>query len=459
MSRTTNAIPSRQPFTVFAFVYGLYLIAHHIYLFNGTGFDKFGPAIPLLFLSGGFALILWPQRGYAFVFAAIMHLGQTLWLMPSQSNHTIISLFLAFGFVAAYAHVALRTRAVIVDGAGYFEAFAPLGRWLLIIMYFYGTLHKINTDFLNPLTSCAVSFWQRYGFPHIIAESPITHSISMYGTLVVEVTAIILLLTHRFRWWGIILGISFHGFLGFMPPGNVIAFTLLAIALHSLFLPQEALDRYISGALWRRLAPVLARPLSHFVIVSGAVTIAALIPWQVTWGLILTTIIFFVFAYGRESTDETTKLNYWLVSPALLVNVMALLFFLNGVSPYLGFKTGQTISMFSNLITEGGRSNHLLVPNIQMFDYQYRIATMIKTDQPVLAKWHSKGYKMVEYQVLDYLERTPGTQATFIVDGTTYRHTPSQPLATVVDLPPGWLRSLMVFKPVILESPRKCDAY
>jgi hypothetical protein len=459
MSRETNTTLTGRPFTVFAFVYGLYLIAHHIYLFNGTGFDKFGLSISSIFLAGGFALILWPQRGYAFVFAATMHFLQTLWLMPIHSNHTIISLFLAFGFVAAYAHVALRTRAVIVNGAGYFEAFAPLGRWLLIIMYFYGTLHKVNTDFLNPLTSCAVSIWQRYGFPHAIAESPIIHSTTMYGTLLVETTAIILLLTRRFRWWGIILGITFHGFLGFVPPGKIVAYSLLAIALHSLFLPQDALDRFARGTLWRRLNRLLTRLLPRFIIITSSIAIAALLPWQVTWALLLLLIVFFIFAYGSERKHVTAQVKPWLVSPASLVNVIALLFFLNGVSPYLGFKTGQTISMFSNLITEGGRSNHLLVPNIQIFDYQHRIATIIKTDQPILAKWRSEGYKMVEYQVLDYLERTPGTQATFIVDGTTYRHTPTRPLATIVDLPPRWLRKLMVFRPVILKSPKKCDSY
>ncbi len=40
-----------------------------------------------------------------------------------------------------------------------------------------------------------------------------------------------------------------------------------------------------------------------------------------------------------------------------------LLFVLNGLAPYLGFQTVRTMSMFSNIRTEGDRTNHMLIPS------------------------------------------------------------------------------------------------
>ncbi|MDX1484794.1 MAG: hypothetical protein R3229_09950 [Alphaproteobacteria bacterium] len=455
--QVSSAIRDEGRFAIFAALFGLYLVAHHFYLFNGLALDRAGPMIVML--PGAFLLMLWPFSLPLFVFMSALHLAQTLMALPRGSNHMIMSLFLMLGLVAAYLHVAVRDRQFAVGTSRYFDTFAPLGRWLLIIMYFYGTLHKVNTDFLNPLTSCAVAMWRRFGFPEFIAESSAVHTMTMYGTLVVEATAIILLLTRRFRWWGIVIGVSFHGFLGFLPPGRIIAYSLLSIVLHSLFLPKDALARLAGGALGRRLAPLVATPARRAAVILAAMAAALVLPWAVTWGLLLAAILAFVATYGREPQAEDAGRRRWLISGSAAVNLLAVVFFLNGASPYLGFKTGQTIAMFSNLITEGGRSNHLIVPNLRLFDHQYRVATVRDTNVPLLAAWSRQGFKLVEFQVLDYLERTPGARAEFEVDGTTYTHSADNPLPAVSNLPPRWLRNLMVFRPVVLESPRKCDSY
>ncbi len=445
------------PFAIFALLLALYLVAHHVYLFHGLGIGQAG--LTLLVLPAAFLLALWPRNLALFVFAVGLHIFQTLMTLPTGSNHTIMSLFLMTGLVIAYLHTAVATRAVVVGVERFYDAFAPLGRWLLIIMYFYGTLHKVNTDFLNPVTSCAVAMWRRYHFPEYIAETQTIHALTMYGTLMVEATAIAMLLTRRFRWCGIVLGVGFHGFLGFLPPGRIVAYSVLSILLHSLFLPKDSLDRFKAGPVGRRLCPLLATLRWRVVFCLSGVLALINLPREASWGIFLLAVLAYVVAYGREPDEAEARPRPWLVSPVLALNALAVLFFLNGASPYLGFKTGQTISMFSNLITEGGRSNHLFVPNIRLFDHQYRIVDDIETDQPSLARWHREGYRLIEYQVLDFLERSPGTRATFVIDGQTYRHSPEKPLAQVTALPPRWLRSLMVFKPVVLESPRRCDPY
>ena len=463
MSARATARAVSGPFTIFAVILALYMVAHHIYLFFGLGFGRAG--LTLLVLPAAFALLMWPRNLAIFAFAVALHVFQTLMMLPTGSNHTIMSMFLMTGLGIAYVHTAWVSRRANVDLDRFHDAFAPLGRWLLIIMYFYGTLHKVNTDFLNPISSCAISMWRRYGFPEFIAESGVIHTATIYGTLMVEATAIAMLLTRRFRWAGIVLGVSFHGFLGLLPPGRIVAYSLLSILLHTLFLPKVSLHRFNAGTLGRWLTPLLTELHWRVMFGLGGVMALIILPWFASWGLFLAAAIAFVTLYGREPRAEETAGSAahppgrWLVSPIPVLNVLAVLFFLNGASPYLGFKTGQTISMFSNLITEGGRSNHLIVPNLPVFSHQSRVATLKETDQPALAHLQKRGYKLVEFHVLDYLERSPGASATYMVDGVTYRHSPAQPLPAVANLPPRWLRNLMVFKPVVLESPRMCDQY
>ncbi len=454
---STGKIRNESPYAIFALILALYLGADYFYVFRGLGLGQAG--LTILILPGAFFLVLWPSSLPPFVFMVLLHIFQTVMIIPSGSNHLIISFFLAVGLTIAYVHVAFREKKLVVEPAQYFDTFAPLGRWLLIIMYFYGTLHKVNTDFLNPLSSCAVAFWGRYGFPDLISESIMIHYMIIYGTLVLEIVAMILLLTRRFRWWGIVIGVSFHGFLGFIPGGSFFAFSTLAIMLHSLFLPKASLERFVSGPVWQFLAPVIAFPLRRAALLLGLIVAIVLLPSALSWGLFLAAVLAFIATYAREYAEADLNRARLLLSPSALVNVVAILFFLNGASPYLGFKTGQTISMFSNLITEGGRSNHLILPNLRLFDHQSRIATVLKSDHPALGLWSRKGYTMVEFQVLDYLERAAGTSATFTVNGETFTHSPDNPLPAISRLPPRWYRNLVVFKPVVLESPRKCDNF
>ena len=158
-------------------------------------------------------------------------------------------------------------------------------------MYFYGTFHKINTDFLNPASSCAVAFWHRYGFPAWLDQSPFVHALNMYGTLVLEAVIIFMLLSQRFRWLGIVLGVSFHAFLAFQPDGWFRAFSILSIALHSLFLPPDILSRFAAAPRGRRLLKFFA-PTGRRVLYG---TLALLAGWA-------------IYALWRRSRDRDLSL-------------------------------------------------------------------------------------------------------------------------------------------------------
>jgi hypothetical protein len=58
--------------------------------------------------------------------------------------------------------------------------------------------------------------------------------------------------------------------------------------------------------------------------------------------------------------------------------------FANGAAPYLGLKTVASYSMFSNLHTEAGHTNHLLggVNELQVLPYERDVVTVVNVEGP-----------------------------------------------------------------------------
>ena len=284
----------------------------------------------------------------------------------------------------------------------------------------------------------------------------------MYGTLILEASVIVMLLIPRLRWLGIVIGIAFHGFLGFLPPGYIRAYSLFAIVLHGLFLPPNALELLRQSRLWRAVLTALATAWARAAAALLCVAVYLLLPASPGWWIVLGTVIALMLAAGREQGAAAIRApgaGRLLRLPSVLVAAFVAVFFLNGFSPYLGFKSGQTIAMFSNLRTEGGETNHLLIRPYPVSGLQDRVASEIETDHPLLARWAGKGYHLVEFQILDHLERVPGTSARYVIDGEPFLHGPGAPHPAIAELPPRWLRNFMVFRPVAPESPRRCDSY
>ena len=444
---------------IFSIIFAVYVIEHHFYLFRGF----YGDLSSYVLLSLAFIFLIFPRNYTLFLIVAAGHLVQTLTHAPTGSNHSMLSLFVTLGLAATYIQAAISERTLLVNPAKHFDVFVPLGRWVLLAMYFYGTLHKINTDFLNPASSCAVAFWHRYDFPNFIDSSPMVHGLTIYGTLVLEAGVIAMLLSRRFRWLGILLGISFHAFLAFQPDGWFRAFSILSIALHSLFLPADALTRFANGKIGRVMLSFLAPPgrrVLYGIIALAAWTVAwNFVPRPIEWSIIVGLVIAFEIAYCRQPSKQVAPIGPWLRSPSIAINLLVLVFILNGLTPYVGFKTGQTLSMFSNITTEDGHWNHLFMPNIPLFDHQSRIATILETDHPTFTRVKNSGYQIVEYQLLDILERSPNYSVSFELAGQRFSHSPDRHLAALSDLSPRWIRYFVMFKAVTLVSPHPCDDF
>jgi len=82
----------------------------------------------------------------------------------------------------------------------------------------------------------------------------------------------------------------------------------------------------------------------------------------------------------------------FLFDPSLVGLVSAgsfLLALLNGSAPYLGLKTHNTWTMFSNLQVEGGQTNHLLIPAWQPFSFLKDSVMVLNSDVPAVRCFHN----------------------------------------------------------------------
>lgn len=426
---------------------------------------------PLLFvaLNGTAALLVFNPRSVPLLcLLAVAQVIDYVAMQPHQSNHYLMMLFtnaailLSAAFAAAMREPA-SFRRVFYDG------FAPAGRWILLIMYFFGIFHKINTDFLDPQVSCAVELYTRIAHHVGLADWVFGKYAAIYTTFIAEGLAIVLLFTKRYKVWGFVIGFVFHTLIAISGYAFYIDFSALVIALYMLFLPTQFYERCQEGierlaprigiattqlwSTWRGLMGITAGLVLADLVVSEIVGGAAsrvyyLMPVFVIYVGLLASLLFFTLgSCTYEESERFFRFRYRSVA------LIPAIFFLNGWSPYWGFKTESSIAMFSNLHTEGGVTNHLLFPRPPyLIDHQNQLVRLISSSDARLQRYADEGFQFVAFEFWRYVARRPDIEVTFD------RGNGPESLAAG-ERPPyagGFLDRFVMFKPVDFRRPKVC---
>src|SRR5262249_9373608 len=129
----------------------------------------------------------------------------------------------------------------------------------------------------------------------------------------------------------------------------------------------------------------------------------------------------------------------------------------NGISPYLGLKTESSFAMFSNLRTEGGKSNHLLIPNSwQLFDFQKDLVEIESSSDSYLNELASKKLALPYFDFQKYAKEHPDIIATYLRNGKTYDLSAERQTPEFNTEPPWYYRVFLVFRPVSLDPEMPC---
>jgi hypothetical protein len=252
-------------------------------------------------------------------------------------------------------------------GADRPSAFLVLGTQIVVVLsYTLACFHKLNSEFLTAERSCAAGLGRLYLEDREIGGERLKRCFSafaIYETLALEAAIPILLLGPQTRAVGICAAVLFQFQLG------------LLCHVHFSALMYAGLAAFVPSSSWHELADSIGR-LGWFGMLALAAVGAAL-GWrfgissicrhpragralQILFGIYSAAAFLAAVLLVRDGVPAESPFTRLGAGEAALLAVVAALFLLNGIAPYLGLKTEFSMAMFSNLRVDPWR--HLIVP-------------------------------------------------------------------------------------------------
>jgi Vitamin K-dependent gamma-carboxylase len=358
--------------------------------------------------------------------------------LPHVVNHWLVLAVTNLVVVAYIAWAAIGRREWPIRTGALYQSLAPILRLELILVYLFAALAKMNEGFFDELNSCALVlsrdlFAGAFTPPGLETVGPVL----MIATIVIELGLAVTLVIPRTRVPAIFVGLGFHAMLAVS--GHA-AFSGFAIAFYCLFLPDDmperllrVRDRYAPlAALSARAARWSRLPAAGAIVVgacAAAVAVGALVvprdDWrQVADVLVILAFLAFTLAVAgllalalRDPAPLRWRPGMFRVAHPLLA-VAPLVVLANGFSPYLGLKTENSFTMYSNLRTEGTYWNHWFMPqSMQVFDMQDRPVRVIASSEERLQRTAADGKLMTRFAFESHASRHPDDSVTYVMDG------------------------------------------
>lgn len=357
------------------------------------------------------ATILRPDSGRRLVLLATLSMTSGLIRFPVTPNHHFITTTTNLLIVTvAIRHVAL-SRIASFRTSDLYPILAPIGRALMIAVYLLSALHKSNRDYLDPTVSCASEFAHLITARLHVPDVSILALLSAYGTLAFECTIPFLLAFRRTRHLGIAIGLPVHFIFAFDYQPGIFGFSATIFAFYALFLSEDVQAAITSGSWIPRGRQLLAwsvgaltlsviltvifspAAVGHWTVLtqhpisatSGLASVLRVLPIgaRFIWHLYAFALAFAFVATVRDHTSPPI-----VEDPARRIRLSRLAFVflpiivLNGLGPYLGYKTAPVFSMFSNLRTESAYSNHLFLTPLDLFPMADDLVTIVGSSDP-----------------------------------------------------------------------------
>ena len=98
----------------------------------------------------------------------------------------------------------------------------------------------------------------------------------------------------------------------------------------------------------------------------------------VFWWLVITTVFLSVMVSYSIHHDQ----SFGIFKPRWAIQwLIPVILLFNGMNPYLGLKTDYSFNMFAGLQTEGGKTNHIFMPQrFKIASYQYDIVQILASN-------------------------------------------------------------------------------
>jgi hypothetical protein len=322
--------------------------------------------------------------------------------MPDPWNHGVIAGVgggaVALWWLGLFARSPSRAR----DCGYVYRRITPFLRVAFILAFAAAAFSKLNTGFFESIGGCAT--WIMESIPLVTVPVGLRPVLTL-GAVLIEFAIPVLLIFRRSRPIAIVLGFGFHALSSLA--GHT-AFAGFAWSFYLIFLPSGVLARAavqarrLVGSEVRHQVSAINRSPWSWVGLAVVALIAltaldmlspSLQPLVRRWGaaipyLAYSAVWFVLLARIRGQwlhlRGDTVPRDALRVRSVLLLAALGLLV-VNAASPYLGLKTRYSFTMYSNLHTEAGYWNHLVVPeSVRVFDQQDRLVRLTQVSDPRL---------------------------------------------------------------------------
>lgn len=446
---------------------------------------------------------------------------------PDVANHIIVEICSSLLLLVGIAYSLVRRERFPTDD-DCFELVRPVLQASMILVYVLAGFAKLNTDFINPEVSCVgsmihdlarVAKGQELGVPYAallvagagmvvvalvftrrgkravpstvwagamglvlllaVLAIPLASRIPstaaplavmvMAGVVILwEFVGGLLLIVPRFQ--GPLLAFSWtmHATLSLI---GFVHFGALAVAMLFTFVPNQYLD-LMAGHL---RVPIVGRTISRVHAYLGVNVLTGIVSGLgsrlVAAALFNVSVLILTWPILRALVAQAPRPAWPGVSlrngvtPVWLFAFPVLLL-LHGLTSYVGLRTAGNFTMFSNLRTEGPRSNHFLLGRnpLKVWGYQEDLVRVIRIDDSLAAV--GLDYKPLQgYQlpVVEFRKRIHAwTKAGKTIPVTLEYHGQVQETENIVDDPRwrtsarNWEMRLMDFRVVQPEGPNRC---
>lgn len=436
--RTSSNPTSRARIsTIFAFLWGCAHVIHATHQ-GGDGASALTQPDLLVVLAAGLLVLLRPSSARRLTTLAGVQILAFVINYPFVPNHWTLAAFVNVGLllsaIKAWRESQFNTGTLLSQAA-------PYARAVFLIAYSAAAVAKLNTTFLDPAHSCAVSFLET---THLLLGADLPTGLPAHAliwvSLVTELSVPFLLLLRRTRVVGIAIAMTFHVLLASIPGMLVMDFAIFIVALLVPFAPLDLGDRvYRDGARFSYRRPRLVESMRRrrHLLSTGAVgTVATLAilrglaigseRWELLiWaifasiGLILLAVGGTILASYQREPDPSAMLLGWNRLSWFYYVLIAVLV-LNVVSPYVGLKTTTSFTMFSNLHTEGEATNHLLIPRLRVAGYQDDLVEVLDASDDDFTELTEENQFLTYHELRRHLHEKPEATVRYVRDGNAY---------------------------------------
>lgn len=450
----------------------LWAVASLFHMAHSSVFDT-ALNLALLTLAAFFAIFRPSLNSFLVLIA--LQIFDAVFRMPFTTNHWIFTAFVNVTILHVIFFLIVRKRAFTLREGEVFKTFAPLLRVEVIILYLFAVFHKLNSGFFTAATSCATDLLIAQNLQNVI---PLTDELFLYNayfTLLVEFSIPVLLCFRRTRNAGAMVGLIFHSVLSYSTYNAFYDFSSLMFAGYFVFLsPDFSVTAHESFKKIKSSVSAFFQNYSFarviytilFVLLALATVYALnkqLDSYQTVhlyffWTIYSALFIGCLATHMLRRRWRTTPVEPAFRAPHWSLLLIPVIVFANGTLPYLGLKTENSYAMFSNLRTEGGTTNHFIVPaTAQLFDYQKEVVEIVSSTDPLLQKLAEENKAMVLFEFRNYIHERKPARVEYLVNGerkVVMRGDNASLQALAKN--PYVLKKLMKFRPFAISGPQPC---